>query len=102
MTGQANTVLLPARRYASAYVLAMARCLPVCLSVTSRNCIETAKWIKLVLAWRLPLTYISCIVLHGNSGIPKNKDTSSGASSETQDLKILQLQVDRRTCCQGR
>ena len=45
-----------ARRCASAvYVVVM--CPSVCLSVTSRCCIETTRRIELVLAWRLHSTY---------------------------------------------
>jgi len=49
--------LLPARRYVSA-VLAMALCpSSVCLSVTSRYCIETAERIELVFSTEAPSAY---------------------------------------------
>jgi len=46
---------LPARRHASAGVIATVLCLCVCLSVTRRYCIETAARIELVFAIRVSL-----------------------------------------------
>jgi len=63
--------LLPARRYASAGTLAVALCLSVCLSVTSRNSIETAERIELGFGTG-GLLHPSYSMLKENSGISKN------------------------------
>jgi len=57
------------RRYASAGTSC------VCLSVTSRSCIEMAEWIELVLGTGASF-HLSYTVLKGNSGIFRNKGTS--------------------------
>jgi len=70
--------LFTARCYASA-VLAMALCLSVCLSVTSRCSIETAERIELVFGTQAsfhPSYTVLNIFNIGNSVISKNKNTS--------------------------
>ena len=50
------TLIFTSRCYAS-LVYAVVLCPSVCLSITSRFCIETTGPIELVLAWRLPSIY---------------------------------------------
>ena len=48
-----TTFIFTARRYASAVYAAIMVSLYVCLSATSRYCVETTRRIELVLAWEL-------------------------------------------------
>jgi len=63
-----SVLILPARRYASD-VLAMARCLSVCLSQVD---VLLKGRIELVLGMEASFN-LSCIMFQGNSGIYKNK-----------------------------
>ena len=69
----AVAVVLPTRRYASA-VLAMSLCPPVCLSVTSQYCVETAERIKLIFGADAALG-LSYTVFKGEFGYLQNNCT---------------------------
>jgi len=80
---------LAARRCSSA-VLTTSLCLSVCLSVrlsvTNRCSIQTAEQIDLNFVTEATF-HLSCIMLHGNSGIFKNKGISLRNFSQTLDFE---------------
>ena len=74
----------------------MAMCPSVCLSVRPSHAIIASKRLNgssLLLAWRLPSTYPMLKDIHVSSKI---RILPSGTLSQTQDLEILQLHVDRQ------
>jgi len=89
--------------------LSVSLSLSVCLSVTSRYCIETSGRIELVLAWRLPST---CFTLHWKERwvSPNTRALPSGTLSQAPDLenfatasrsrcqKLVVVVADGRAC----
>ena len=87
------------RRAASA-AYAVIVCPAVCLSATSRYCIETTGRFKLVLAWVLPSTCPMHYVISKFESPPQKKTMvlPSGTSSQTLDLE--NFVTASRSCCQ--
>jgi len=69
-----------------AAVVYLSHRLSVCLSVTSRYCIEMIDWASWFLAWRLPFTYhrLRCKEIQVP---PKIRALLSGTLSQILDLK---------------
>ena len=83
------------------YYVAMALCLFLPPSITSRYCIETIGLIEMVLAWRLSSTYPTLCYKPKEIRVPpKIREIPSGTLSQTLDWKKFATAFDRvsKTC----